>query len=91
MKRLLYAILLLAETVIGFLLLNLVWYNYDLTHCLVIVFIWAALLVWQLIMFKKNPAQKRKYLRNIALVMLVPIVLSIALFVWLIVGLMMVI
>ena len=89
MKKVLYFVLLLAEAVAGFLLINLAWANSFEIPCIIAIAVWAALLVWQIVLLAKSSdsAAKSKIRRNIALVMLIPIVSFVAMLVWLIVGL----
>ena len=74
MKKALYILLLLAELVIGFLLLSAAWANIGWLPCVIAIAVWAALLVWQIVMLKKNSdaAKAWKIKRNIALIMLIP-------------------
>ena len=89
MKKVAYVILLLVEAVLGFLALSLAWVNVEWIPCVVIIAVWAALLVWQLLTLKKATGTEstRKILRRIALVMLVPLLGGIILLVYMFVGL----
>ena len=89
MKKVAYVILLLVEAVLGFLALSLAWVNVEWIPCVVIIAVWAALLVWQLLTLKKATGAEstRKILRRIALVMLVPLLGGIILLVYMFVGL----
>ena len=89
MKKILYIILLLAELVIDALLMNLAWMNTMEIPCIITIVVWAALMVWQGIMLMKaqSSVSKGKLMRNIALVMLLPIISFIIMLVWFIVGL----
>lgn len=75
MKKALYIILLLAEAAVDFLAISLVRTNFGWIPCVVTIAVWAALLVWQILMLTKatDAELKRKIYRRIALVMLVPV------------------
>ena len=80
MKKVLYILLLLAELVVGFVLLALStiairWIGFG-----IVTAIWAALTVWMLTKLKKaeDDSSRRKIKRRIALVMLIPAVAGIA-------------
>ena len=87
MKKALYIILLLAELVVGFLLMSLAWVNIGWIPCVITIAVWAALLVWQIVKLKKNTdaAKARKIKGNIALIMLIPSATYVVMIVWLIV------
>ena len=89
MKKVLYIILLLAELVVGFLLMSLAWANIGWLPCVITIAVWAALLVWQIVTLKKNSdaAKARKIKRNIALIMLIPSAMYIVMILWLVVTL----
>lgn len=89
MKKALYFILIIAELVVGFLLMSLAWTNTFEIACIIVAVIWAILMVWQIVLLAKttDAATKGKIKRNIALIMLIPIIASIAMFICLIVGL----
>ena len=93
MKKVAYVILLLVEAVLSFLALSLAWVNVEWIPCVVIIAVWAALLVWQILTLKKathaeNPREvRRRTCRRIALVMLVPLLGGIILLVYMFVGL----
>ena len=74
MKRLLYFILLITELFIGSLLMISVWDALFYIPIVVLAVV-VGLLIWQIVWYFKtnNPATKRKILRNIALIMLIPI------------------
>lgn len=74
MKRLLYFILLIAELFVGSLLMISVWDALFYIPIAVLAVV-VGLLIWQIVWYFKtnNPATKRKILRNIALIMLIPI------------------
>ena len=74
MKRLLYFILLITELFVGSLLMISLWdalFYIPIAVSAIVV----GLLIWQLVWYFKtnNPSTKRKVLRNIALIMLIPI------------------
>ena len=87
MKKALYIILLLAELVIGFLLMSLVWANIGWLPCVITIAVWAALLIWQVVALTKNDdaVKVRKIKRNIALIMLIPFAAFVGMVLWLIV------
>ena len=60
MKKVLYFILLTAELVVGFLLMNLAWVNTFEIPCIITAVIWAALMVWQIILLQKRRMQQQK-------------------------------
>ena len=74
MKKILYFILLAAELFIGTLLMISLWSSNLPIVCGAVVVVMAALLLWQIIRLRKlsDPAAKQKILRNIALIMLLP-------------------
>ena len=79
MKRIIYIILLIAELFVGSLLMISLWdamFYIPIAAYAVV----ACLLIWQLVWYFKsdNPKAKRKILRNIALIMLIPIAVFIA-------------
>ena len=74
MKKLLYCILLIAELFVGSLLMISLWdalFYISIAVSAIVV----GLLIWHLAWYFKtdNPATKRTVLRNIALIMLIPI------------------
>ena len=87
MKKALYILLLLAELVIGFLLLSAAWANIGWLPCVITIVLWAVLLVWQIVVLKKNTdeAKARKIKRNIALIMLIPSAVYLVMILWLII------
>ena len=87
MKKVLYILLLLAELVIGFLLLSAAWANIGWLPCVIAIAVWAALLAWQIVMLKKNSdaAKAWKIKRNIALIMLIPSAVYLVMILWLII------
>lgn len=89
MKKALYFILIIAELVVGFLLMSLACANTFEIACIIVAVIWAVLMVWQIVLLAKttDAATKGKIKRNIALIMLIPIIASIVMFICLIVGL----
>ena len=74
MKRLLYFILLIAELFVGSLLMISLW-DALLYIPIAVYAIVVGLLIWQLVWYSKTnePATKRKILRNVALILLIPI------------------
>ena len=74
MKRLLYFILLIAELFVGSLLMISLW-DALLYIPIAVYAIVVGLLIWQLVWYLKTnePATKRKILRNVALILLIPI------------------
>ena len=93
MKKILYLLLLIAEAVVGCLLMMLAWANTFEVACAVTCVVCVALLVWQFISLikAKDAVARKKIKRNIALVMLLPIAAFFVMLIWLIVGLMSVI
>lgn len=87
MKKALYIILLLAELVVGFLLLSAAWASIGWIPCVIAIAVWAALLAWQIVMLKKNgdAAKARKIKQNIALIMLIPSAVYLVMILWLII------
>ena len=87
MKKALYIILLLAELVVGFLLMSVAWDSIGWLPCVIALVIWAALLVWQVVMLKKNSdaAKARRIKWNIALIMLIPSAVYVVMILWLII------
>ena len=85
MKKVLYMILLLAELVVGALLMSWAWVNIGWLPCVIIIAVWAALLAWQVVKLKKNSdaAKARKIKLNIALIMMIPSTSFIITFLWL--------
>ena len=85
MKKVLYIILLLAELVVGALLMSWAWVNIGWLPCVIIIAVWAALLAWQVVKLKKNSdaAKARKIKLNIALIMMIPSTSFIITFLWL--------
>lgn len=86
-KKVLYVILLLAELVLGVLLMSLVWVNIGWLPCVIAIAVWGALLAWQLGALKKNSdaVKARKIKRNIALIMLIPSAVYVLMILWLII------
>ena len=87
MKRVLYIILLIAELVVGALLLSAAWNSIGWLPCVIAIALWAALLVWQIVKLKNNndAAKARKIKRNIALIMLIPSATYVVTILWLII------
>ena len=84
MKKVLYIILLLAELLFDFILMSLVWTNVSVSVCIVTAVVCAALIIWQGIMLAMatDAAVKRKLMRNIALIMLIPVAVFIIMFIY---------
>ena len=82
-------ILLLAELIVGSLLLSLAWDSIGWLLYVITIAVWAVLLVWQIVTPKKNSdaAKARKIKRNITLIMLIPSTLYIGMILWVIVNL----
>ena len=93
MKKVLYILMLVVEFVIGALLMELAYHNTFEIATVITVIATLALAVWQIVELirAKDATAKGKIKRNIALIMLIPVAAFIIMFVWLIVGLMMVI
>ena len=87
MKKVLYIILLLAELAFGALLMSAAWNSIGWLPCVITIVLWAVLLVWQIVVLKKNTdeAKARKIKRNIALIMLIPSLSYVATVLWLII------
>ena len=84
MKKILYFVLLFAELIAGYILMSLAWNNIGAVPCIITIAVTAALLIWQGVTVKKS---KGKAKRNIALILLIPIVAAIGMAIWLIIGL----
>ena len=82
MKRLLYFILLIAELFLGSLLMVSMWEALFYVPIAVSVIV-VGLLLWHLVWYFRtdNSATKRKVLRNIALIMLIPIAVFVVIYV----------
>lgn len=93
MKKVLYAILVFAELLLGLAALSVLWNNTSYIAVAVIAAIWAVLLVWVLLKLKKadDAAIKRKLYRRLALVMASPVMIFIVLVIVFIIRLSMVI
>ena len=89
MKKVLYCILLLAELLVGILLMISLWSNNMYSPCVITAVAFVALLTWQIILLTQvtEPVAKRRVLRNIALIMLIPSVSFVIVFVYVAVGL----
>ena len=74
MKPVLYTFLLIAEAVLGIWTMLLVWNATAYIPCIITVAVWAALLVMQLLKWKKatEEDEKRKVRRRMPLVMFFP-------------------
>ena len=89
-KKILYFILLAAELFVGTLLLMALWMNNNMViTCSVAVVATVGLLIWQIIRFAKatDPTIKRKSTRNIALALLLPVAVFVAVYIYVAVGL----
>ena len=88
-KSILYFILLAAEFIVGVLLMSLLWNNGEYIAIIVTCIIWAALIIWQVVMLvkAKDVASKGKIKRNIAIFMLTPVAIFIITLIWFIIGL----
>ena len=93
MKKALYIVILIAEFVLGSLLMELAYRNTFEIAVVITVIATIALAVWQIVrLIKANDSSaKGKIKRNIALVMLIPVAAFIVMLVYLLVGLMTVI
>ena len=87
MKKVFYIILLIAELVVGALLLSAAWNGFGWIPCVITIALWAVLLVWQIVALKKNTdeAKVHKIKRNIALIMLIPSATYVVMILWLII------
>ena len=93
MKRVLYFVMLVAQFVLASILMELAYRNTFEIPTLITVTVTLALVVWQTVKLirAKDATAKGKIKRNIAFIMLVPVASFIIMFVWFVVGLMMVI
>ena len=84
MKKLVYFVLLAAELFLGTLLLMSLWSNNMTVTCIASVAVMLALLMWQVIRFFRvtDLTAKTKILRNIALIMLIPLAVFIVVFLY---------
>ena len=89
MKKVFYVILLIAELFVDVLLMSLAWNNTYEIATVITSIVCAALVIWQLVMLviTKDPAVRKKIMRNIALIMLLPVVAFIIMFICLFIGL----
>ena len=92
-KKALYIVMLVAEFVLGSLLMELAYRNTFEITTVITVIATLALAAWQTVklMRTKDATAKGKIKRNIALIMLIPVAAFIIMLVWFVVGLMMVI
>ena len=83
MKKVLYFALLAAELFIGVLLLSSLWMSTLYIPCVVAAILVVALSAWKIASFVKetDSAAKRKLLRDIAVVMLIPVMVFAATFI----------
>ena len=88
-KKILYFILLAAELFVGTLLLMSLWESNMIVTCVVAIVATVGLLIWQIIRFAKttDPTVKRKSMRNIALALLIPFAAFVAVYIYVVVGL----
>ena len=89
MKKILYIILLLAELFFGSLFWLSLWSSNLIITCISVIVALVALSAWQIFALVKTTDQtkKRKILRNIALIFLLPTATFIAVFIYVAVGL----
>ena len=87
--KLMYIVLLIAEIVIGGLLMSLAWVNVGWIPCVIALAICAALLLWQFIRLKQiyDSKRRRRIFGLIALILQIPIVVAVVMVIWLFVGL----
>lgn len=88
-KKILYFILLAAELFVGTLLLMSLWMSNMVITCAGAIVATVGLLIWQIIRFAKatDPTIKRKSTRNIALALLLPVAVFVAVYIYVAVGL----
>lgn len=89
-KKILYFILLAAELFVGTLLLMALWMNNNMViTCSVVIAAMVALWTLQIIRFARatDSTVKGKCLRNIALVALLPVAAFVAVYIYVVVGL----
>ena len=93
MKKVFHMFVLLAELVLNFMILSILWNSTFYTELVVIVILWLFLLVRLILKMKKeNSAEiKQKFYRRLVLVMAVPMIIFIILVIGFIIGLSMVI
>ena len=93
MKKVLYIVMLVAEFLLGSLLMELAYRNTLEIATVITVVVTLAFAVWQIVELirAKDATAKGKIKRNIALIMLIPVAAFIIMLVWFVVGLMMVI
>ena len=89
MKRILYFLLTGAELFIGTLLLMSLWSSNMTITCTLTVALTVGLSVWQIVRLTRteDTGAKRKILCNIALILLLPVVAFIAVFLYVVIGL----
>ena len=75
MKKVLYMILLVAEFVLGILILNMTRVNFNLILALAVAVVWIGVVAWQAVQLKKteDEAMIKKMKRRIAWLMLLPV------------------
>ena len=93
MKKIFHVFVLLAELVLNFMVLSILWNSTLYTELVVIVILWLLLLVRLILKMKKeNSAEfKQKFYRRLVLVMAVPMIIFIILVIGFIIKLSMVI
>ena len=84
MKKSLYFILMAVEFLVGFILLVLAASLIGWPYLFIVAAVWAALMVWQFLKFKKaeDDKAKRKAKTLMALIMLLPAVAAFAAIFW---------
>ena len=93
MKKVFHMLVLLAELVLNFMVLSILWNSTLYIELVVIVILWLLLLVRLILKMKKeNSAEiKQKFYRRLVLVMAVPMIIFIILVIGFIIGLSMII
>ena len=91
MKKALYIVMLIAEFVVGSLLMELAYRNTFEIPVIIVVIATLALMAWQIVSLikAKDSAARGKIKRNMALVLLIPMAAFIVMLICLVVGLMM--
>ena len=89
-KRVLYILLLLAELALDTLLMSVLWSITLIIPALAIMAITTGLLVWQFVVLvcAADAGRKRKKMRNIALILLIPTAIFLVFFIWFIIAMM---
>ena len=88
MKKVLYGLLLLVEAIAALMIMSILWNSTFYLAVVAIAVIWAALVTWVLIKFKKadDEAMKRKLYRRLALANASPVFVFIILVIWFIIA-----